>query len=299
MFSAVALSASHWPRVKYREAAFHRDNFGPSNRHSVTNHNRFDRCRELRHHRTFFTTWLDERRDKRKNKDQLLLEHSKTLTREVFLKWFSNLPSIDEKKYKSYVIESGCVVYDSEGKAHAVDYDDPYLPYFDQAKSHLVTGYPEIWSMWNQIKRDGSSHLVGIKDFVNELQDQLRSKIMNDEQLGTWTENDLSHIDFRNLTWYVFEVISRGGYDERLTVVTHDFILTSDPRQIVKFSEIVEKTANDPHMRESMKKLLDGWNSRLVLEFKQRLNDRADEVNQTHTSLLGECYRCKQIKLLS
>ena len=195
----------------------------------------------------------------------------------------------------------------NDGKVDLVEYNDPdWLTYFDQAKMHLVSGYPELWATWERLKKDGLSHLTAMKQLIVSLQSNLRESITGDVQLGQWAQHDFHHIDFKNLTWEVFDSMSRAssytsGPVHIITEVRR-FIGTSDPRQITRFNEIVERVANEQKTLDLMRELLrqgQRFRWRPLDDFKKRLQDRVDEFRQVGLPLLGECYRCKQINQIS
>lgn len=257
-------------------------------------------------YRSFFTHYLDNRRRKQRRKDDLLFQHSQLLVNHVFKKWFERRDPSLMLVASKYVLSTGGLIYRGFATETFPAVDPVWLDYFDQAMFHLKSGYPQMFSLWKNIQKRTSEHLEVVKSTLFLIQKAIHEKVATAfPSLSMMVGGKGEAFDLIRATWEIFsrvqEDISDPSADFEPTYLLMDaneFLKNASPQSLDQITEILNSILNDNEIRKKVDYCLMNKEplELAVNEFKGRLKDRIEEVEQVHLKLIGRCYRCFQIE---
>lgn len=253
-----------------------------------------------------------EKRERRRELEGYLENHSGVLVNEVLKKWFeskaADITIVGAREF-AYSTPLAKAYYKPHFKSRIQEPTEPQLKYVDQAIEHLKY-YADVWNRWLDCKNLVKNHLekaVKMWESIEEtLVRNIPTKFIGWDAKGTipstcyildntvWEiYTEARYFTASGKLLGVFKIIPEKDYF-RVGVATL-YAKSSDEGLLNEFTNIVDAIIRDESLLEQLKSLNEERNliEGDVKDFQVALDKIIDDFENGHINLEGSCWRCK------
>ena len=212
-------------------------------------------------------------------------EHSQKLNKEVFEPWSSTRFIGREKVMGSEVIETRLGSINLHREKFSIESYDLMYEDSNLAKSHLKTGYSNLWIKWNNIEKENLDFLENVKNLLEMLENKIKENI-NEAKLLIWGGSGKEPVEYiipSSIAVYIYVHIY---YDEKDYI--DEWIVDEKSRKLLHGNRITVAKSESTNTLKKLKKIIleiQHNTRRKILDLNEKRNEIERKIEEFQESL--------------